>query len=63
MSRNVLYWAEPLPGGRAQMMADLVVDSRIVQTWPVGSPAPLETVDRAVAEYNGAGVKRRPHDV
>lgn len=48
------YYLEPLEGGRAQAMADLVgADGRVEASWPVGSPAPAETVAAAVAAWNG----------
>lgn len=40
------YYAEPLPGGRAQMRCDVVIDGVLEQSYPTGSPAPAETVRR-----------------
>jgi hypothetical protein len=41
---QIVYFAEPLPGGRAQLHVDVVIDSQVVVSHRVGSPAPLETV-------------------
>lgn len=40
------YYAEPLPGKRAQMQVDVVIDGRLVPelSGKVGSPAPESTV-------------------
>jgi hypothetical protein len=45
--RNVIhYYSDALPGGRAQLMRDVVVDGKIVPelSGPIGSPAPAATV-------------------
>lgn len=40
------YYADPLGHGRAIMRCDIVVDGAMVQSYTVGSPAPLDTVRR-----------------
>lgn len=45
--RNLItYYAEPLPGGRAILCRDVVIDGDLVTelSGKVGSPAPAETV-------------------
>jgi hypothetical protein len=47
MSRNYIhYYASPLPGNRAILMMDVVIDDKIQNdlSMATGSPAPLETV-------------------
>jgi hypothetical protein len=49
------YWVEtvgPVADRRGQMMADLIEDGRVVQTYPVGSPAPIATVQAAADDNN-----------
>jgi hypothetical protein len=49
------YWVEmvgPVADKRGQMMADLIENGRVVQTWPVGSPAPIATVQAAADRDN-----------
>lgn len=41
---HITYWAEPLPGQRALLHCDIVVGGKLVLSYPVGSPAPLATV-------------------
>jgi hypothetical protein len=42
----IAYEADPLPGGRAQMVRTVVVDGETVPelSGPIGSPAPIATV-------------------
>lgn len=40
------YYPEPLPGGRAVMRVDLVVDGALVESHLDGSPAPWASVER-----------------
>jgi hypothetical protein len=49
---HVVYFADPLPGDRAQMRADVIEDGRVVKTYPVGSPAPRKTVEAAARRDN-----------
>jgi len=47
-SRNYIHeYAEPLPGGRGILRHDFVVDSVLVDSHLVGSPAPWLTVKAA----------------
>jgi hypothetical protein len=39
-------FADPLPGGRAIMRVDIVIDGVLEQSYTEGSPASLETVQR-----------------
>jgi hypothetical protein len=50
---GIRYHVDALPHGRGQMVADLIDGGKLVQTWPVGSPAPFDTVQRAADEANG----------
>lgn len=45
----VIYYSEQLPGERAQLIRDVVVNDEIVPelSGPVGSPAPQDAVQRA----------------
>jgi hypothetical protein len=52
VSDGLVYYADPLPGGRAQAMADVVHEGRVVLSWPVGSPAPRESVERWISEQH-----------
>lgn len=57
--RGIVYFTEPLPGGRAQMYADVLeADGTVHVTYPVGSPAPRETVEAACRYDNGEGRTR-----
>ena len=46
------YWTEPLPGERAQLWADLVMEGRLESTWQVGSPAGRAIVEAAAEASN-----------
>lgn len=61
MADGLHYFAEALPGGRAQLRADLVTDGRVESSWPVGSPAAAAEVEAAAVEANrhAAGTRRR----
>jgi len=48
--RSNSYFIEPLPGRRGQLHVDLVVDGRCEASWPVGSPAPLATIEALYPE-------------
>lgn len=49
------YFVDPLPGDRGQLVVDLLDEAgRVVQTWPVGSPAPRSSVETAAEEWNCA---------
>lgn len=49
---GVILYAEALPGNRAQLRADVILAGRVIDSYPVGSPAPAETVERAAAGWN-----------
>lgn len=40
----MVYFAEPLAGGRGQLRCDVVIGGEVAMSWPTGSPAPLTTV-------------------
>ena len=45
--KNYIHrYAELLPGGRAIMREDFVIDDELVQSYTTGSPAPMETVKK-----------------
>lgn len=51
MSRDLIaYYAEQLPGDRAQLRRDVVVGDQLVAalSGPVGSPAPADVVEHYV---------------
>lgn len=53
MTRDgVRYFLDPLPGDRAQMIADVVIDGAVVLTYPVGSPAQADVVAAAADRFN-----------
>jgi hypothetical protein len=41
---KLIYWAKHLGNGRAVLMFEAIFDGCIVQSYEVGSPAPLEIV-------------------
>lgn len=48
----ILYYADWLPGERAQLRCDVIVEGELVLSYPVGSPAPLASVVRAAHEQS-----------
>ena len=51
---GIRYFVDPLPGNRGQMRADLLnADGGVEVTYPVGSPAPIESVRAACEANNG----------
>lgn len=55
---EIVCYAEPLPGGRGQMRCDVVFHGRLVDSFPVGSPAPFATVKRHESRVR---LGRAPH--
>jgi hypothetical protein len=64
---GIHYYVEELPGGRGQLVAEIVAGGRRTRSYRFGSPAPLDRVRSAAVQLNrfpnrnpGAADRRSP---